>query len=215
MGGDTALHYAAMSGDVRVVKLLAEEGAGVNEPGDLGNTPLHLAAAFGQTDAAKVLVSVGASLSARNEYGNAPLALATDVECRAALKRAAASPADREDVCAEAEDALWEAYSAASRAAEPAVPRAASLRYQPSQRTMEASKQMLAAMEAARARREDEDEEEDRVDAEAERVRREEEERLRREEEERLRAEEEERLRLEAEAAAKKKKKGKGKKGKK
>jgi len=221
--GDMALHYAAMSGDLLTLKILIDESAPIDEAGDLGNTPLHLAAAYGHSSAVALLVASGAPLQARNAYGNMPLALATDVEARSVLKKAATGGKEAlDEIRAQVEEALWEAFNH-SGVAMPTTPAGKSIGWGTVMRPPRRPEAVTGDAEPdggpaetteedrARLRRREEDVEEDRIDAEIERLRREEEERIRREEEERLRLEEEERRRLEEEAAAKKKKKGKGK----
>lgn len=88
---DTALGRAAVSGDVALVTLLLEAGAGVNTPTTGGETPLHLAIRFrsgrrtnslaafqkqpdvGTPTLAQVLLAHGADAGARDKAGRTPL----------------------------------------------------------------------------------------------------------------------------------------------
>lgn len=74
--GRTLLHRAAMKGHVRLIELLLERGADIQEKDCWGNLPLHAAAACGQTKAVEYLLASGASREAKNESGLTPLAAA-------------------------------------------------------------------------------------------------------------------------------------------
>jgi len=56
-GGKTALHWAALYGQEKVMELLLAEKADVNSLDEDGFTPLHWAATFNQSNAAKVLLA--------------------------------------------------------------------------------------------------------------------------------------------------------------
>jgi ankyrin repeat protein len=56
-GGRTALHWAALYGQEKVMELLLAEKADVNSLDEDGFTPLHWAATFNQGDAVKVLLA--------------------------------------------------------------------------------------------------------------------------------------------------------------
>jgi ankyrin repeat protein len=56
-GGRTALHWAALYGQEKVMELLLAEKADVNSLDEDGFTPLHWAATFNQSDAVKVLLA--------------------------------------------------------------------------------------------------------------------------------------------------------------
>ncbi|WP_426335842.1 ankyrin repeat domain-containing protein [Pseudoduganella sp. R-31] len=58
--GWTALHYAAASGDLDIMKLLLERHAYIDAASPTGTTPLMLAAREGQEDAVKLLLDEGA-----------------------------------------------------------------------------------------------------------------------------------------------------------
>lgn len=59
--GWTALHYAAINGDVELVKYLIKHGADVNKATGEGSTPLYLAQLAKQEEIVKLLKSAGAN----------------------------------------------------------------------------------------------------------------------------------------------------------
>ncbi|XP_022973725.1 probable E3 ubiquitin-protein ligase XBOS32 [Cucurbita maxima] len=85
-GGITALHMAALNGQVESVQLLLEFGASVSEVtvGDgtvidligAGSTALHYAACGGNAKCCQILIARGASLTTENENGWTPLMVA-------------------------------------------------------------------------------------------------------------------------------------------
>jgi len=72
---NTALHHAAFSGNVEIIKNLLDKGMF-----DLTNeddfTPLHVSAECGNLEATKALVERGAALNNANKSGFTPLHLA-------------------------------------------------------------------------------------------------------------------------------------------
>jgi len=76
--GMTAMHYAAMSGQTNMLKLLLAHQAEINvATTNEGWTPLHFAAMFGQMDAVQLLLDNHADINAKARYGGAtPLHLA-------------------------------------------------------------------------------------------------------------------------------------------
>jgi hypothetical protein len=73
--GKTSLHWAVISGDLKMVAYLIAKGAKLDAKDDYGDTPLHKAA-FRQTDdldIIKYLVMKGADINAVNRYGWTPL----------------------------------------------------------------------------------------------------------------------------------------------
>ena len=58
--GWSALHYAAVKGQSKIVSLLLSKGALVNEPSPDGDTPLILAVRAGDVDTVQALVRAGA-----------------------------------------------------------------------------------------------------------------------------------------------------------
>ena len=58
--GRTALHYAALSGHIEVVKVLVERGAAINTTDHADRTVLHEVALSGHVEVVKVLLDRGA-----------------------------------------------------------------------------------------------------------------------------------------------------------
>lgn len=70
----TPLHYAARSGNERIVKYLIEEKQVNLEARDhLDRTPLYLAAEYGQTITVKLLKTLGCNVNVSNVYGQKAL----------------------------------------------------------------------------------------------------------------------------------------------
>lgn len=69
--GDSALHFAAASGHLTVVKRLVGMGANVNRANDEDATPVHVAAQRGNTDVIKFLNASGGDMARRNSTGGA------------------------------------------------------------------------------------------------------------------------------------------------
>jgi ankyrin repeat protein len=67
--GDTALHGAAETGNVEIIRLLLDKGADVNAKNKEGGTPLMWAAVFGNDEAARLLLSRGADPSLKDNDG--------------------------------------------------------------------------------------------------------------------------------------------------
>lgn len=63
--GNTALHWAAGTGNEALAELLLEYGADVNEPDQMGKTPLVRAAHMGQTEMVRWLLQHGANPAGR------------------------------------------------------------------------------------------------------------------------------------------------------
>ncbi len=75
--GTTALHWAAMQGDVEMTTMLLAAGANLRATTRLGGyTPLHLAAQAGQTAVVRVLLAAGASVDTLTSTGATALMLA-------------------------------------------------------------------------------------------------------------------------------------------
>jgi ankyrin repeat protein len=58
--GWTALHYASVNGDIKLVKYLIKHGANVNKATAEGSSPLFLAKTGGYDDIVKILRNAGA-----------------------------------------------------------------------------------------------------------------------------------------------------------
>jgi len=70
----TALHLACKAGSTRIVKLLLDRGANIDElGGKLNQTPLHIAVENGHLDIAELLLNAGANIDAKNKLGFTPL----------------------------------------------------------------------------------------------------------------------------------------------
>lgn len=73
----TALHWAALYGQTKVIELLLANKADVNALDEDGFTPLHWAATFNQSDAVKLLLANKADMNLKvQKYGWTPLRLA-------------------------------------------------------------------------------------------------------------------------------------------
>ena len=68
-----ALHWAASTGNVEVLKILIGAGASVEWRDELDRTPLHWAAYFRRDKAVKYLLACGAPVNASNLHGITPL----------------------------------------------------------------------------------------------------------------------------------------------
>ncbi len=75
--GRSATHYAAMNGNVEILRMLTSTGARVDEESDGGWTPLFWAVLRGQSDAALFLLEKGADPNIEGPDGNAILTYAT------------------------------------------------------------------------------------------------------------------------------------------
>lgn len=72
----TALHYAAMNGNLTIVAILIKASAKLDVKDKLGNTPLHLAADRDQTEVVQLLLDVGVPVDPENKSGMTPLMVA-------------------------------------------------------------------------------------------------------------------------------------------
>ena len=71
--GETPLHFAAVSGDVRVGKILLDAKANPNVHGEYGNTPLHEAVGQKKYEFVKLLLAHGASKELKNDDNTTPV----------------------------------------------------------------------------------------------------------------------------------------------
>ena len=74
--GDTPLHIAAVSGDLRAIDLLLNVGADINAAGENGFTPLHYAAEQNRPEAVRLLLTRGADRNKQDRFGQLPYELA-------------------------------------------------------------------------------------------------------------------------------------------
>lgn len=70
--GDSLLHIAAASGDLKTAQLLLGAGVDVDLQGDMGSTPLHYAMEKGHKEVVHLLISNGARIDIRNGFGQLP-----------------------------------------------------------------------------------------------------------------------------------------------
>jgi uncharacterized protein len=120
----TALHYAALSGNLEIIAILVKAGAKLDVADPLGNTPLHLAADRNQTEAGELLLAAGAEVDPQNQGGMTPLMIAAsrgDTQLVLALLAKGASTAITDytgrDALAWAEEGHHQAVVAALRRA--------------------------------------------------------------------------------------------------
>jgi uncharacterized protein len=73
--GRTPLHYAALAGDIDLVRVLIRDHDVSARDRD-GFTPLHFAAQGSHADVVVVLVAAGASVDAQDRWGDTPLSRA-------------------------------------------------------------------------------------------------------------------------------------------
>jgi len=78
--GQTPLHMAAGTGNMRAIELLVAHGATIDQGDGTGRTPLHWAAIFDQIAAGKMLLKKGASANVRSKVGLTPLHWAAKTE---------------------------------------------------------------------------------------------------------------------------------------
>ncbi|MGC2523437.1 MAG: ankyrin repeat domain-containing protein [Stellaceae bacterium] len=74
----TAMHIAAINGNLQIIAILIKADAKLNPVDQLGDTPLHLAADRNQTEAAKLLLDSGAEVDPQNKDGMTPLMIAAN-----------------------------------------------------------------------------------------------------------------------------------------
>jgi ankyrin repeat protein len=71
--GKTAIHHAAMNGNMGILSLLVgDQGQDVNTPTPNRRTPLHFAAEHSRVEAVKYLLSHGADMTLRDHNGRLP-----------------------------------------------------------------------------------------------------------------------------------------------
>jgi ankyrin repeat protein len=77
-GKDTALTWAAWTGQAAIITLLLERGAAIDEKGMRGKTALAWAAEGGKNEVVRLLLENGASTEPRDEDGKTALTLARE-----------------------------------------------------------------------------------------------------------------------------------------
>jgi uncharacterized protein len=91
----TAMHYAALNGNLQIIAILIKADAKLNPVDPLGDTPLHLAVEQDQIEAAKLLLDAGAEVDPQNKDGMTPLMVAAsrgELEIVRALLAKGANP---------------------------------------------------------------------------------------------------------------------------
>lgn len=73
LNGSTALHAAALNGNVGAIRVLVKAGADVNKQGPFGAAPLHFASQKNFPESVAALCAFGADRNAKNLLGNTPL----------------------------------------------------------------------------------------------------------------------------------------------
>jgi ankyrin repeat protein len=92
--GETALHYAAQFGDLRMMQALLYYKAPIDARDQFGNTPLHWAAQRGDTASMQMLLDAKATIDAPNKEGITPLMMAVKAGQVAAVRLLMKSGAD-------------------------------------------------------------------------------------------------------------------------
>ncbi|XP_055308020.1 uncharacterized protein LOC129572126 [Sitodiplosis mosellana] len=78
LNGETALHRAAVTGNVKEAQKLIDQGAEVNIESVLNETPLHYAASNGHRSVAEFLIRKGANTCIKNNANLTPLQVAVN-----------------------------------------------------------------------------------------------------------------------------------------
>jgi ankyrin repeat protein len=84
--GYSALHYAAIQGDIEKVNSLIAKGANINSQDKHGNTPLHTAVILKKTEAIKLLLDNGAEVDTQDTHGNTAAHFAADAGDQATIE---------------------------------------------------------------------------------------------------------------------------------
>ncbi|KAK4048870.1 Target of rapamycin complex 2 subunit avo2 [Microbotryomycetes sp. JL221] len=84
--GATALHVAAMQGQLEAAQLLIDSGADIDAPDLQGNTPLHYATSWGTLPVIKLLVEVNCDVTAKNNDGFTAAEYSFSFACLRALE---------------------------------------------------------------------------------------------------------------------------------
>lgn len=114
--GRTALHQAAASGNVRLIRDFIAHGANVDAKNTSGETALHLAARFGHIDAVRYLIAAGANIHAKTRYTKAtPLMAAAEMGQETVIRvlMAAGAQKDQRDFFGKSAPDRYKEYSSA------------------------------------------------------------------------------------------------------
>lgn len=74
--GRTALHYAAINGNLQIAAIVLKAGAWLNVKDKQGNAPLHYAAEFDRTEFVELVGDLGATIDIEDKQGATPLMMA-------------------------------------------------------------------------------------------------------------------------------------------
>ena len=74
--GYTPLNMACKHNDLKIIKLLLDNGASVQAKTKKGMTPIHYASKYGKLEIAKLLLDMGANIQSKNNKGVTPIDLA-------------------------------------------------------------------------------------------------------------------------------------------
>jgi ankyrin repeat protein len=122
--GRTALHQAAASGNVKLIRTFIAHGAKVNVKNSSGESPLHLAARFGHIDAVRYLIYSSAEINEKTIYTKAtPLMAAAEVGHASIIRLLMASGAKKgdKDTFGKTAPERYKEYSSAFYARNPSV----------------------------------------------------------------------------------------------
>lgn len=82
IGGATALHLAARSGNAKIVEILINQGAKLDLPDNEGWTPLMRASVNGHSEIVNLLVNRGSNAFALNNFGDSALIHSVNSSCQ-------------------------------------------------------------------------------------------------------------------------------------
>lgn len=73
LAGYSAIHFAAHTNDIKLIKYLLSHGAEVNQRDKTGSTALFIAAFAGHQEVVTLLIESGARVDLKDNYGETPL----------------------------------------------------------------------------------------------------------------------------------------------
>ena len=73
--GQTALHYAADEGNLKIVEIIIKSNADLNSRSNIKRTPLHISCNHGYFDISKLLIENGALINVQDNERNTPIHL--------------------------------------------------------------------------------------------------------------------------------------------
>lgn len=77
---NTPLHFAAINGDIEIVKMLLDRGANIDAKNQYGRTPLHNAIENKKMEITELLLNRGANINVKSNDGITPLHIAAERE---------------------------------------------------------------------------------------------------------------------------------------